>query len=73
MIRDPSDGSVRESTKPAAGIPTTKPVLDHATSGLQTGSQKPENIAKLERSREWLRQYRIDPESVARRLGEQGT
>lgn len=73
MIRDPSDGSVREAPETVTGIPVSKPVLETGTSGLQTGSQKPENIARLERSREWLRQYRTDPESVARRLGEQGT
>jgi hypothetical protein len=27
------------------------------TSGLQTGSSKPENIARLEKSREWLKEY----------------
>ena len=49
MIRDPSDGSEYD-------IP--KPILETGTSGLQTGSQKPENLERLERSREWLRNYR---------------
>jgi hypothetical protein len=33
------------------------PVIDPTTSGLQTGSTKPENLARLEKSREWLRGY----------------
>lgn len=33
------------------------PVIDPTTSGLQTGSTKPENMARLEKSREWLRDY----------------
>jgi len=84
MIRDPSDGSVREPHKPApvtgasqniaerdpsvmpdssgAGTTTRKeslqvPVIEAATSGLPLGSSKPENIAKLEKSREWLKNY----------------
>ena len=81
MIRDPSDGSVRDEPLPDAdeivadgmraaqklanylvdqanerlGFP---PVIDPTTSGLQTGSTKPENIARLEKAREWLRDYR---------------
>jgi len=50
MIRDPSDGSVKE--------PLPKPIMDAWRSALQTGSQKPENLERLERSREWLRNYR---------------
>jgi hypothetical protein len=34
------------------------PILDTTTSGLQTGSSKPENIARLEKSRSWLSDYR---------------
>jgi hypothetical protein len=33
------------------------PILDTTTSGLPTGSTKPENIARLEKSREWYRDY----------------
>jgi len=75
MIRDPSDGSVREPQKPApvdlSSLPSGEselavtpaytgagPILDTTTSGLQTGSSKPENIARLEKSRDWLRDYR---------------
>lgn len=75
MIRDPSDGSVREPQKPAPDrkapqntaerLPSSDaassgagPVIDATTSGLQTGSTKPENLARLEKSREWLRDYR---------------
>jgi len=73
MIRDPSDGSVREPTAEedrllrkatvASGtvvqesIDPSKPLIDTATSGLPIGSSKPENLAKLEKSREWLKNY----------------
>jgi hypothetical protein len=73
MIRDPSDGSVRAPQKPAPAIQAPQhaerlpssdaagvragPILDTTTSGLPTGSSKPENIARLEKSREWLKQY----------------
>jgi hypothetical protein len=33
------------------------PVIDTTTSGLPLGSSKPENVARLEKSREWLRDY----------------
>jgi hypothetical protein len=72
MIRDPSDGSVRnakgitsapnenkqiEVKTPSEGITGITPVIETTTSGLPTGSSKPENIARLEKSREWLKQY----------------
>jgi hypothetical protein len=66
MIRDPSDGSVKEITGGesqekvvSAGKPPvqTSPVVETTTSGLQTGSTKPENLARLQRSREWLADY----------------
>jgi len=115
MIRDPSDGSVRDHTGPIckgcglefyydfvprpndysgycencfeksapdllsplpSGESNPSVMLDcsgaDTNSGLPLASTKPENIAKLERSREWLRKYRTDPESVARLNGEQG-
>jgi hypothetical protein len=54
MIRDPSDGSVRE--KPSAvGIPTSKPMP-----GPDTGLRQPTRTdaqERMDRSREWLRQY----------------
>ena len=46
MIRDPSDGSVREVVKPTIEAP--KPVVT---------PQQTENLARLERSRQWLRDY----------------
>jgi len=75
LIRDPSDGSVREPQKPAPEEPASQniaergpsvmpdspgagPVIDSTTSGLQTGSSKPENLARLDKSREWIRDYR---------------
>jgi len=91
MIRNPSDGSVRERcgcpacqkdgiqhmaacavhNGPALhegictcamgrGAPEDLDRLESTNlpaSGLPTGSTKPENIAKLERSREWLLDY----------------
>jgi hypothetical protein len=75
MIRNPSDGSVRESQKSAPEFSTSHntgerlqssdaaatgadtPILDTTTSGLQTGSSKPENLARLEKSRAWLKDY----------------
>jgi len=64
MIRDPSDGSVKEApvVNKSLTTPTRKkslqvPVIETATSGLPLGSSKPENIAKLEKSREWLKAY----------------
>lgn len=53
MIRDPSDGSVREAPKAEVGIPTSKP-LD---SGLRAASQKDTYQARLEWSRGWLKDY----------------
>ncbi len=74
MIRDPSDGSVRHQQEPLEtkdNLPE-KPVLSTGASGLPIASAKPEHIERLERSREWLRKYRTDPEGTTRRMGEQG-
>lgn len=48
MIRDPSDGSVRE-----------KPVVDATTTGLAPAITKEEKteLKRLESSREWLKEY----------------
>lgn len=46
MIRDPSDGTIR---------PTIKPVMETGTSGLATDRLKAEEIARLEKSRDWLK------------------
>jgi hypothetical protein len=69
MIRDPSDGSVRAPQKSAPDVATSQlraerdpavmpdwPGAD-TNSGLPLASTKPENIARLEKSREWLKQY----------------
>jgi len=63
MIRDPSDGSVQDKSGWCCGTPEKpycdcKPVIDPTTSGLQTGSSKPENLARLEKARDWMRDYR---------------
>lgn len=44
MIRDPSDGTIKE-----------KPVIETGTSGLPITKAKAEYLARLEKSREWLR------------------
>jgi hypothetical protein len=76
MIRDPSDGSVREkhvdakaaSMSTRAELPSgDKPLMSSTTSGLQTGNGKPENLARLEKSRQWLKDYHagnITPETA---------
>ena len=59
MIRDPSDGSVKE--KPAVGITTTSgitPVIDTSTSGLPITKAKADYLARLAKSHEWLKEYR---------------
>ena len=55
MIRDPSDGSVREPPKAEVGIPTSKPAP-----GPDTGIRQPTRTdaqERLERSRQWLKDY----------------
>jgi hypothetical protein len=93
MIRDPSDGSVREDKFRSGLVPGMEagnegvserhrppqahrivPCTGNAAqpasiefSGLRAGSTKPENIARLEKSREWLKNYhesRLNPEAV---------
>jgi len=60
MIRDPSDGSVKEITPDAneintlAAKPASKEIIP---SGLPTASARSAMQAKLERSREWLKDY----------------
>lgn len=49
MIRDPSDGSIKE--KVDVGIPTSE------TSGLPITKDKPDEVVRLEKSREWLKTY----------------
>lgn len=46
MIRDPSDGTVRE-----------KPVIDTGTTGLAITKEKKDELKRLEASREWLKEY----------------
>jgi hypothetical protein len=45
MIRDPSDGSIRDASKPEVGIPATKP------------PEPTKDQLRMERSRQWLREY----------------
>lgn len=61
MIRDPSDGTVREpAIKPAkseVGIPASKAVIETGTSGLATDRLKADELARLEKSRDWLKEW----------------
>lgn len=64
MIRDPSDGSVRENPSKEIGLSPneTGPNLHETSSkeitGLPPLSSKPKDVAKLEKSREWLQNYK---------------
>jgi hypothetical protein len=65
MIRDPSDGTVKEINPEANKINTVTPkTLLEEISGLPAGSQRQANIARLEFSREWLKQYHAKKESA---------
>lgn len=69
MIRDPSDGSVKEITpqaneikdmpakKLSEGITDSGPVIDTSTSGLPITKAKADYLARLEKSRQWLKEY----------------
>ena len=66
MIRDPSDGSVREKSieeldrhiGDQAPRPTdTGPVIDTSTSGLPITKVKSDYLARLAKSHEWLKDY----------------
>ena len=50
MIRDPSDGTVREK-------PTCKDSLQVQNSGLPTDRLKADEIERLKQSRDWLKSY----------------
>ncbi len=58
MTRDPSDGTVRDAqTTQTWGEKHNKPndLLSTDTSGLPTENIKAEELARLEKSRDWLR------------------
>lgn len=57
MIRDPSDGTVREKPKAEVGIPTS---IVSKPSGPDTGLRQPTRTdaqERLEKSRQWLKSY----------------
>ncbi len=61
MIRDPSDGTVREKIE-YAGISgelkkPSGPVIDTSTSGLPITKAKADYLKRLELSRAWLKDY----------------
>jgi hypothetical protein len=63
MIRDPSDGTVREPKPGSSGaMPGSEPgktgsALETGTSGLPTDKIDAKRAAQLEKSREWLKNY----------------
>jgi len=61
MIRDPSDGSVRDVISNEANKINQIVVKPDSSgivpSGLPPESVRPQMIAKLEKSREWLKTY----------------
>lgn len=61
MIRDPSDGSVKEITTEANKINTVAAKSAPKEINLDTGIRQPTRTdaqERMERSREWLRSYR---------------
>lgn len=68
MTRDPSDGSVRDVLRrweSEAGMAECGPVIEAGTSGLPINKQRADQLARLQRSRDWLSKYRTNPEAVA--------
>jgi hypothetical protein len=59
MIRDPSDGSVKEITPHANEINSLsrKYGSEGITSGLPITNHKAEYLVRLEKSREWLKNW----------------
>ena len=85
MIRDPSDGSVKESPTTGARCSGSTSVSKTegggsippaSASGLRDPSPKSDYLARLERSRQWLADYhavsRTNPEKTVREQGETG-
>lgn len=59
MIRDPSDGSVREKREVDIGIPTSETPAPQPgiTSGLPPITKNADQLARLEKAREWLKNH----------------
>jgi hypothetical protein len=60
MIRDPSDGSVREKPEEASKVRVPKSAVGIPATHPDTGLRQPTRTdaqERLERSREWLKQY----------------
>ena len=60
MIRDPSDGTVKE-----------KPVIEAGATGLPIDNHQASELERLQRSRKWLSERRTNPEEISRLMGEQ--
>jgi hypothetical protein len=72
MIRDPSDGIVKEIGSKVSldnALPQEKR-SEEITSGLPATSLRSAYLARLDRSRKWLEHYRTNPEAVARLIGD---
>jgi len=52
------NGSEQAGSVNANQIQPAPSLIEPTTSGLQTGSSKPENLARLEKSRTWIAEYR---------------
>lgn len=80
MIRDPSDGSVRNPARPELQSCATTQLLDSNISGLRAPNAKSEYMTRLERSRQQLKNWketgfweeRTNPEKTVREQGETG-
>jgi hypothetical protein len=67
MIRDPSDGSIRDNPELAVELSAeiqfaknakkSGPVIDTSTSGLPMTKAKAVYLARLEESRKWLKDF----------------
>lgn len=58
MIRDPSDGTVREKEIVGKSHNSAETPMNEMTSALSPTTAKADYLARLEMSREWLRDYR---------------
>lgn len=78
MIRDPSDGTVREVPKVEVGIPATRPTngIIPAMPGPDTGIRQPTRTdaqQRLEKWRKWLKDYHAKKETAHAGGNDRGT
>lgn len=74
MIRDPSDGTIREAQehqlKPLE-TQVDRLKSDDLNTGLREPSGRADYLARLDRSRKWLATYRTNPEKAVRETSDQ--